>query len=152
MLVSEEDKFRGGVEIATLIGGVLLMKLYKTLNTITAVGTLMNGVFYLIIPGFSLFLLGQSTNPIGLMNTRVAGACALGLCVINWTSRNVIEKNFQRMIAGGNLLMFALLVFVEIHGTLEGAINWVGWAFLLADSSLGLGYTIFLIRSYRHSP
>ncbi len=123
--------------------------LYKTLNTITAVGSLINSLFYLIVPEFSLFLLGQSSNPTGLMNTRVAGACALGICVINWTSRNVQELKFQHIVAGGNLLMFCLLVFIELHGTLTGAMNWIGWCFLLADSLLGFGYAVFLFRTYR---
>ena len=122
---------------------------FRTLNTITAVGSLINSAFYLAAPGFSLSLLGHTTNPIGLMNTRVAGACALGICAINWTSRNVAEERFQRMVAVGNLAMFCLLILIEMHGTLTGAMNWIGWFYMLADSLLALGYAVFLIRSYR---
>lgn len=122
---------------------------FRNLNILTAGGSLVNSVFYLAAPEFSLLLLGQGSNPIGLMNTRVAGACALGMSVINWQSRNVAESHFQRIVAVGNLVMFCLLVWIEIHATLTGAMNWVGWLFLLADSLLGLGYALFLIRSSR---
>lgn len=124
-------------------------KAFKTLNTITAVGTLLNSVFYLAAPSFSIFLLGRTTNPIGLMNTRMAGACGMGLLVINWASRNVVDRKFQQIVAAGNMAVFIFLVMVELHGTLSGAMNWVGWLFLVADTSLGIGYTIFLILSYR---
>ena len=126
-----------------------MKNLYQLLNTITAAGSLVNSVFYLLFPVFSLSLLGQSTDPIGLMNTRVAAACALGLCVINWNSRKVIEIDFQRIIAGGNLVMFSVLVLVELQATLGGVLNWFGWLFILADGCLALGYAVFLIRSYR---
>jgi hypothetical protein len=122
---------------------------FKNLNTITAGLSLINSVFYLAAPGFSLSLIGQTTNPIGLMNTRVSGALALGMCMINWTSRDVPEEHFQRIVAGGNLMMFSLLVLVELHGVLTGAMNWIGWFFLLADSLLTLGYSVILIKSYR---
>ena len=128
------------------------MKLnYKFLNTITALGSLINGLFYLLAPGFSLSLLGQTAAPIGLMNTRVAGAIALGVCVINWTSRNIQEFHIKRIVSAGNLTMFTLLVLVELHGTLTGAMNWVGWLFILADSLLAIGYFIYLLRLYGSS-
>jgi hypothetical protein len=122
---------------------------FRNLNLITAGGSLINSIFYLAAPEFSLLLLGQGSNAVGLMNTRVAGACALGMSVINWQSRNVVEAHFQRIVAWGNLVMFCLLVWIEIQGTLAGALNWVGWFFVLADSLLGLGYAFFLFRSSR---
>ena len=38
---------------------------YKTLNTITAAGSLVNSLFYLFAPAFSLELLGASASSIG---------------------------------------------------------------------------------------
>lgn len=124
---------------------------FKFLNTITAGGSLVNSLLYLVLPGFSLSLLGQSSNQIGEMNTQVAGACALGMCVINWLSRDMVEKKVQQIIALGNLTMFLALVLVEVQGLVGGAMNWLGWPFVLVDSMLGLGYAFFLFRSYRRS-
>jgi len=125
-----------------------MVRLYKSLNTITALGSLINGVFYLVAPGFSLLLLGQTTNSIGLMNTRVAGAIALGICVINWASREVTEEHHRRVVALGNVIMFSALVLIEIHGTMTGAMSWIGWLYVVADSLLALGYGLYLVLLY----
>lgn len=121
---------------------------FKNLNTVTAAGSLINSLFYLLVPAFSLGLLGASASPIGLMNTRVAGACALGMCAVSWLSRNLIDPGMQRVVIAGNLTMLAVLSAVEIHGTLSGAMNWVGWLFVSADSLLAAGYAILLKRSW----
>jgi hypothetical protein len=121
---------------------------FKLLNTITAGGSLINSLFYLLAPAFSLSLMGTASNPIGLMNTRVAGACALGMCVVSWTSRNITEQHFQRIISVANFFMLSLLVVIELHGTLTGALNWVGWLFIAADGLLSICYGRLLLRFY----
>jgi len=117
---------------------------FKNLNSITAAGSLINSLFYLLVPAFSLRLLGTSADPIGLMNTRVAGACALGMCVVSWLSRNWTDTSLQRIVIGGNLAMLTALSAIEIHGTVSGAMNWVGWLFVSADSLLATGYAVLL--------
>jgi hypothetical protein len=121
---------------------------FKNLNTVTAAGSLINSVFYLLVPAFSLGLLGASAGPIGIMNTRAAGACALGMCVVSWLSRSLTDPAMQRIVITGNLAMLASLSVIEIHGTLSGAMNWVGWLFVGADSLLAAGYAVLLKRSW----
>lgn len=120
---------------------------YKNLNTITAFLSMINSLFYLLAPVFSLVLMSRSTNPVGLLNTRMAGACALGIAVITWQSRNITERTFQNIVCAGNLAMFIALVTVEIHGILSGAFNWVGYLFVTADSLLALGYAWMYIKT-----
>ncbi len=120
---------------------------YKNLNTITASFSLINSVFYLFFPAFSLMLLGRTATPIGLMNTQVAGACALGMCLVTWLSRNLTEHSFQRIVITANLVMLSALALIEIQGTLTGALNWVGWLFVIADSTLAAGYAYLLIKN-----
>lgn len=120
---------------------------FKKLNTITAFLSLVNSLFYLLAPVFSLVLMSRSTNPIGLLNTRMAGACALGIAIITWQSRNITDRQFQNIVCAGNLAMFIALVAVEIHGIMSGAFNWVGWLFLTADSLLALGYAILFLKT-----
>ena len=121
---------------------------YKTLNTFTAIGSFINSVFFILAPVFSLTLMGRTAAPIGLMNTRLAGACALGFCVVTWKTRNTNDPEIQKIIALGNLIMLGVLVFVDLHGILTGAINFVGYAFLAADSFLSVGYANFLIKMH----
>lgn len=119
---------------------------FKNLNTVTAAGSLINSLFYLLVPAFSLGLLGASAGPIGLMNTRIAGACALGMCVVSWLSRNLTDPALQRIVIAGNLTMLTALSAIEIHGTVSGAMNWVGWLFVGADTLLATGYAVLLKR------
>jgi len=120
---------------------------YKRLNTITAFLSMINSLFYLLAPVFSLVLMSRSTNPVGLLNTRMAGACALGITVITWQSRNITDRQFQNMVCAGNLAMFLALVAVEIHGIWSGAFNWVGYLFVSADSLLALGYARLYLKT-----
>ena len=120
---------------------------FKNLNTVTAALSLINSIFYLVFPVFSLMMLGQSAMPIGILNTRIAGACALGMCLITWLSREVTEKHFQRIVITGNMVMLAVLAAIEIHGTLTGTLNWIGWLFITADSLLATGYAFLLKKN-----
>lgn len=121
---------------------------FKNLNTITAALSLINSTFYLVFPVFSLMLLGQNTTPIGTLNTRVAGACALGMCLITWMSREVTEKHFQQIVITGNMVMLTVLAAIEIHGTLTGTLNWIGWLFIAADTLLASGYAFLLKKNW----
>jgi len=118
--------------------------LYKTLNSLTALFSLVNGTFFLFVPAYSLSLMGTSTNNAGLMNTQIAGAIALGVAVINWQSRNAKSVETQKVIATGNLTMFILLVVVDFFSLRSGVINFTGWLFLAADFLLGFGYGFYL--------
>lgn len=121
------------------------MKL-KALFTIMAVLSFLNGVFYLLMPVFSLSMLERPTNPIGIMDTRLFGACALGLAVIAWLARDFKDPGAQRAIVLGNLITLVLMVCVDLDGLLTGAISVLGWLFLCFDLSLSLGFGYFLLK------
>ena len=120
---------------------------FKNLSVLTVILSLINSIFYLLFPAFSLLLLGQTAGPIGLLNTRVAGACALGMAVITWLSRDIQETSYQRIVISGNLIMLSVLTLVEIEGTLSGALNWVGWLFIIADSLLAVSFARLLNKT-----
>lgn len=120
---------------------------FKILTMITAFGSLINSAFYLLAPVFSLMLLGQTAGSIGLLNTRAAGAIALGMAAINWLSRNIQEPSLQRIVIIGNLIMFSILTIIEIAATLNGTLNWVGWLFTIADGFLTLGFVLLLKKN-----
>lgn len=118
----------------------------KALFTIMALLSFMNGVFYLLMPIFSLSILQRPTNPIGIMDTRLFGACAIGLAAIAWFARDFKDLGAQRAIVLGNLITLGLMVFVDLDGLLTGAINWLGWLFFCLDLSLSLGFLYFMLK------
>jgi uncharacterized membrane protein len=124
---------------------------YKTITSAAAILSFLNGLFFLIAPVFSLSILGRETNLTGIMNTRISGACALGLAVIAWLARDVQYPEVRRLMTYGMLTTFCVLVVVDLHGVLTGAINSLGWLIFIADLFLSLGFvlSIFTARGMR---
>jgi len=113
---------------------------FKTITTISAFLTFLNAISFLFLPEYSLSLLGRTTNLIGIMNTRISGACAFGLSVWTWSSRNTKEQEVQRIVYIGNITTFGILIFVDLHGVLTGSINELGWLIFFVDFLILLGY------------
>jgi hypothetical protein len=118
---------------------------FRTIASMAAILTLINATFYLFAPAFSLALLGSETNLAGILNTRISGACAVGLGVITWLAREIRTPAVCRLISIGMLSTFSILVVIDFQGILSGAINMLGWLILVADLFLAIGFllTIF---------
>jgi hypothetical protein len=115
---------------------------YKTITSIAAILTVINASFFLIAPVFSLSLLGRETNLTGIMNTRISGACALGLGVITWLAKDIEYPEVRRLVSYGMLTTLCILVVIDFNGIMTGAINNVGWLIFLADLFLSLGFIL----------
>ncbi len=113
---------------------------YKTVTSIAAILSFLNGVFFILAPVFSLSILGRETNLTGIMNVRYFGACALGLAVITWMARDVKYPEVQRLISIGMLTTLCILVVIDLNGILTGAMNNLGWLLFIVDFFLSLGF------------
>lgn len=113
---------------------------YKTITSVAAILSFLNGSLFLLAPVFSLRLLGQDTNLAGIMNTRISGACALGLAVMVWLARDLKYPEVRRLVIHGMLITFGSLVVVDLHGIVTGAINRLGWLIFFGDLFLLLGF------------
>jgi hypothetical protein len=122
-----------------------LMKI-KTLLTITAILSFLNGLFYLFAPELSLSLLGGTTNAIGVLNTRYFGAAALGIGVIAWFARNIYTWEFQRIIVIGIFTTLSISAIIGFAAIRSGVFNEVGWLIVGADSFLSIGFLLIFIR------
>ncbi len=120
---------------------------YKTITSTAAILSFMNGILFLLLPAFSLSILGRDTNLTGILNTRISGACALGLAVIAWLARDVHYPEVRRLVTYGLLTTFCLLVVVDLHGILTGAINYLGWLIFIADFLLALGFILSIFTA-----
>jgi hypothetical protein len=120
----------------------------KFLFTITAVLSFVNGFFYFLAPELSLSLFGQSTNAVGILNTRFFGAAALGIGAITWLARNAQDVQSQRIIAVGVLITLSATAVVGFIGTFSGTLNAVGWLQVGIDTLLSLGFFVLLIRDH----
>ncbi len=125
---------------------------FKTVASIAAILSFINGSFFLLAPVFSLSLLGRDTNLTGIMNTRFSGACAIGLAVIVWLAKDIKYPEVRRLMTYGMLTTFSLLVVIDINGIMTGAINNLGWLLFFADLYLLLGFvlSIFTDGGWHH--
>jgi hypothetical protein len=115
---------------------------YKIVTSTAAILSFFNGIFFLLIPVFSLSLLGRDTNLTGIMNTRFFGASALGLAVILWFARDIQYPEVRRLVSFGMLTTLVILVLIDLTGIITGAMNQLGWLLFFADLILSLGFII----------
>ncbi len=113
---------------------------FKAISSFAAVLTMLNAFFFLVLPEFSLSLLQHPTNAIGLLNTRLAGACALGLGAMTWFSRHSKSGEVQRVVYAGNLSAFGTIVLVDLYGLWVHAVNQLGWLIFVIDLLILMGF------------
>jgi hypothetical protein len=113
---------------------------FKSIASLSAVLILINAILFMVFPEFSMSILGRSLSPAGIMNTRISGACALGLSLILWQLRNTSSGHTQRVISRSLLVTYILLLAIDLHGIATGAVNQVGWVIFIADILLAAGF------------
>jgi len=115
---------------------------YKTVTSIAAILSFLNGAFFILAPVYTLSLLGRDTNPTGIMNTRFFGACALGLAVITWLARDIKYPEVRRLVSYGMLTTLCILTAIDLNGIMTSAMNNLGWIMFIADLLLSLGFLL----------
>lgn len=91
-------------------------------------------------------ILQRTTNEVGILTTQMAGACALGLVLMTWLSRNSTDPQLQKIILLGNLITVATLVVVDLLAIRSGAFNWIGWAFVAGDFLMSIAFLSLILR------
>lgn len=113
---------------------------YKTVASIAAILSFLNAAFFILVPVLTLLLLGRASNPTGIMNTRLFGACALGLAIITWLARDTKYPEVRSWVSYGMMTTLGLLAVIDLDGLITGAMNYLGWVMFVADFALALGF------------
>jgi hypothetical protein len=116
----------------------------KTLLTVTTVISLLNGFSYLFTPSLTMTSIGLATNVAAELMARYFGASTIGISVLSWMGRGLIETSARRSIVTTLFVSFVLYMIVDLIGLLTGVMNLLGLTFVVADFVLGLGYGYFL--------
>jgi hypothetical protein len=117
----------------------------KTLLTITTAISLLNGFSYLLAPSLTMTSIGLSTNVAAELMARYFGASTIGIAVLSWMARSLVQTGARRTIVITLFVSFMLYMIVDLIGLLTGVMNLLGLTFVAADFVLGLGYGYFLI-------
>jgi len=115
---------------------------YKTVAMIAAILSFLNAAFFILAPVLTLSLLGRNTNLTGIMNTRLFGACGLGLAVITWLARDANYPEVRTWVSCGMAVSLGLLAVIDLNGIITGAMNHLGWIMFAADLSLSLCFIL----------
>jgi hypothetical protein len=113
---------------------------FKNIASITAILTFINAILFLLLPVLTMSMFGRTLSTTGIMNTRIAGACALGLGLILWQLRDIPASRIQTVISQSLLVTLLALVIIDLHGILTGAVNQVGWIIFIADFLMAAGF------------
>lgn len=122
------------------------MRLTLTM-TVTAIGSLLFGLAYLVTPETILSLYGNSLDPSNLWVARYLGATILGFGVVNWFGRNVKSGPALRAIIAGTFTVSIIGFVISIFEALNGSGNGLAWSTVITYFLLAIGYGDFVFRT-----
>jgi hypothetical protein len=119
----------------------------KLLLTITAAIAIAFGLAFLALPDVTVAPFGAALDPAGTLMARLYGAMHLGLGLIDWLARDLVEPAGRRAVAAGNVVYFALAAVVSAAAVVLGTTN----ALMLVNAAgfglLALAFSRHVIRS-----
>ena len=122
------------------------MRLTLTM-TVTAIGSLLFGLAYLLFPERLLFLYGVSLDPSNQWIARYLGATILGFGVVNWLGRGAQSGPALRAIITGTFTVSIVGFVVSIFELFNGSGNMFVWSTAAIYFLLSLGYGDFIFRA-----
>jgi ABC-type spermidine/putrescine transport system permease subunit I len=115
--------------------------------TVTAIGSLLFGLAYLLIPEMIVPLYSNLADPSNMWVARYLGATILGFGVVNWLGRNVKSGLALRAIIAGTFTVSAIGFVVSLLETLNGSSNGLVWSTVIIYFLLTIGYGDFIFRT-----
>ena len=122
------------------------MRLTLTM-TVTAIGSLLFGLAYLLIPENLLSLYGISLDPSNQWAARYLGSILLGFAAINWLGRTAKSGPALRAILVGSFVASIAGFVVALLELLNGQGNMLVWSTVVMYFLLSLGFGDFIFRA-----
>ena len=121
------------------------MRLTLTM-TVTAVGSLLFGLAYLLVPASLASLYGISIDP-SSPYPRYFGSALLGFASLLWLARKVPSGPALRAILVGTFLASIIGLVVAVFQALDAVGNTLEWSTVLIYFLLALGFGDFVFRT-----
>ena len=122
------------------------MRLTLTM-TVAAVGALLFGLAFLLVPANLLSLYGIALDPSNQYVARYFGSALLGLAAVNWLGRSATSGPGLRAILVGGFVVSITGLGAAIFELLYGAGNTLVWSTVVIYFLLSLGYGDFVFRT-----
>lgn len=122
------------------------MRLTLTM-TVTAIGSLLFGLAYLLIPENLLSLYGISLDPSNQWVARYLGSILLGFAVVNWLGRTARSGPALRAILVGSFVASIVGLVIALFQLVNGSGNLLVWSTVVMYFLLSLGFGDFVFRT-----
>ena len=121
------------------------MRLTLTL-TVTAIGSLLFGLAYLLVPNSLASLYGLTLDP-SSQYPRAFGSALFGFAAVLWLSRKVTTGPALRAILVGSFVASLTGLIVALIQALDPAGNALEWSTVVIYFLLSLGFGDFVFRT-----
>jgi hypothetical protein len=115
--------------------------------TVAAIGSLLFGLAYLLVPASLLSLYGLAPDPSSQWIARYFGSALLGFAVIFWLARKVPSGPALRAVLVGAFVVSVTGLVVAILQLRLGFGNTLVWSTALIYFLLSLGFGDFVFRT-----
>jgi len=114
--------------------------------TVTAIGSLLFGLAYLLVPNSLASLYGLTLDP-SSQYPRAFGSALLGFAAVLWLSRKVTTGPALRAILVGSFVASLTGLIVALIQALDPAGNALEWSTVVIYFLLSLGFGDFVFRT-----
>ena len=121
------------------------MRLTLTM-TVAAIGSLLFGLAYLLVPASVASLYGITLDP-SSQYPRYFGSALLGFAAILWLGRKVTSGPALRAILVGSFFASITGLVVTVFQALDGTGNSLVWSTVVIYLLLSLGFADFVFRT-----
>lgn len=125
------------------------MRLLTLLLSITAVFGFAYGIITLLAPAAYLQTLGLPVSDAAILQTRYFGAAVFGAGVMLGMARHAQEPAVVRALSLGNFLVVSATAVVSLGGLAAGLLNAWGWAFVVPELLLAVGYGYAFLQAIK---
>jgi hypothetical protein len=115
--------------------------------TITAIGSFLFGLAYLLFPENLLSLYGISLDASSQWVARYLGSVLLGFAAVNWIGRTAKSGLALRAIIIGSFVASIVGLIVAIFQLVNGSGNLLVWSTVVMYFLLSLGFGDFVFRT-----
>ena len=108
-----------------------------------AIVSIVYGIGNLVTPAWVNEIHGVASSPGTSLLSRYFGASLLGVGVMAWLARNAADSDALLAYMRGGLVISVVGLIVSLHAMAVGLMNILGWAPVVIQALLSLGFATF---------
>ena len=120
----------------------------RLLLIVEAAFSLVTGAGLLVAPATTLDLYGLDTDPVGLFMTQTAAGLYIGVGVLAWLLRGVVEPRIAFAVTASYAIYHAVLLVVAAIAWLGSSFDFtLGWVSVLVEAAFTVAFGYVMVRA-----